>query len=263
MSLFTPPSAIQTYDPSANFRIPTAAVLRVRAITDCTVRLQIDRLDGLGELRLTGVDPAALRVQLSQDASGTAPLQATPFDTASWTLLAGQTVAYSIWISPLPQQWVSAGLYQSPLRFRLLDSNGSTLDQRDWLLSMQAQATAKVSFTGMGARVARLDFGEISANARRSAGLDVWANSGYQIKLSSQNRGFMQNKQASVAGRDSQIPYSVNLAGQNLSLASGDASLQSQGNGNLRYQLDVTLGEVQRLLAGEYADDLLITVIAQ
>ncbi|MFM2083783.1 MAG: hypothetical protein RLY95_601 [Pseudomonadota bacterium] len=254
---------LPNHDPSASSRSQYALTIRVRAVTACTVRLQVDRLDSLGEVKLSGASVAGLRVGLNQDASYAVPLQAAPNDIASWKLAAGQIATYAIWISPLIQQWVSAGFYQAPIHLRLLNSSGSTLDDRDVVLIAKLDATTKITFAGNGSRASRLDFGEISAGAIRSAVLDVWANATHRITLTSQNRGYMQNARMQADASDAKIAYSVRLSGQPMTLSTGVASVAVQNLGQTRHQLDVEIGAVQRLLAGEYMDDLLITVVAQ
>lgn len=254
---------LPSHDPSASSRSQYALTIRVRAVTACTVRLQVDRLDSLGEIKLSGAGAGGLRVGLNQDASYAVPLQATPNDIASWKLEAGQIATYAIWISPLIQQWVSAGFYQAPIHLRLLNSSGATLDDRDVVLIAKLDATTKITFAGNGSRFSRLDFGEISAGAVRSAILDVWANASHRITLTSQNRGYLQNARIQADAADAKIAYSVRLSGQPMPLSTGVASVAVQNLGQTRHQLDVEIGAVQRLLAGEYMDDLLITIVAQ
>lgn len=261
--LDTPSQAVlPNYDPSTGYRSQYAFTFRVRAVTNCAVRLQLDRLDNVGEMKLVGADIAGLRLWLSQDGAGTIPLQAAPNDLASWNLVAGQVATYAIWMSPLTQQWIGAGVYQSPIHLRLVNAAGATLDERDIVIAVKSEAVSKVTFAGGGGRIARLDFGEISAGARRNAVLDIWANTPYRIALSSQNYGHLQNARLRDMA-DTKIAYTVRLSGQPLALGVGTASLLVQNLGQTRHQFEVELGAVQRLLAGEYADDLLITVTAQ
>lgn len=254
---------LSNYDPSINAPAQHAFTVRIRAVTACRARLQVDRLDGVGSVKLVGSGSAGLRVRLAQDMQFVVPLQASPNDLASWNLTAGQIVTYVIWMSPIAQQWVNAGSYQVPMQLRLVNSTGSTLDQRDVAIVMKSEATTKIAFSGTGSRSARLDFGELSSGARRSTALDAWANTPYRVTLSSLNRGYLQNTSVSKNVADSKIAYNARLNGVPISLSVGFASLMIQNLGQTRHQLDVDIAAVQRLLAGEYRDDLLITVAAQ
>lgn len=253
---------LPSYDPSTSYRSQYAFIFRVRAVTNCSVRLQIGRLDAVGEIKLVGVDIGGLRIGLSQDAAATIALQAFPNDLASWNLAAGQVVTYTIWMSPLTQQWALAGNYQTPLNLRLINAAGATLDEREIAIVAKAEAVSNVTFAGSGGRVARLDFGEISAGAKRTAVLNIRANTPYRIALTSQNNGYLQNVRLKDMA-DTKIAYTVRLSGQPLPLGAGTASVTVQNYGQTRHQFEVELGGVYRLLAGEYADDLLITVTAQ
>lgn len=253
---------LPNYDPSVTKQAQYAFTLRVRAVTKCQVRLQVDRLDSIGSLKLAGADARGLRLGLSQDVTATVPLQAAPYDLQSWDLAAGQVATYVVWMSLEAQQWVMADSYRAPMRLRLVNTSGATLDEREVVVTVKSDAVSKVAFAGSGGRVARLDFGEISRGARRSVLLDVWANSPYRMTLSSQNSGYLQNTRYKGA-LDTKIAYAIRVSGQPLALSSGTASLVIQNLGQTRHQFDVELGAVERLLAGEYADDLLITVTAQ
>lgn len=258
-----PQVSVGAYDPAAPFQNPVGWSLRASGDSGCVARLQVDLLDAAGSLLLQGPDGTGLRVVLSMDAAGTAPLAAAPQDFATLQLAAGQQTVLPLWILRAPGQWLSPGLYRATVRLTLLDSKGKTLDKRDVGLQANVSPTVRAQFGSLdsasGSNSARLDFGELAQGAVRSASLSVQANTGHAITLESAQRGQLVNRRFAQA----RIGYELRLNGSPVALSAAVAGVRIASPGKARHQIDVQIGPVERVLAGEYADDLLITITAQ
>jgi hypothetical protein len=139
------------------------------------------------------------------------------------------------------------------------------MDDRETLLISSVRASARLAFGagsasgGQGAGVARLDFGELRQGARRSTNLEVLSNTGHTLSLASSGRGRLVNR----SHPSSSIPWDLSINGQPVALTSGHATLPLTMRGQVLHRIEAQIGAVERVLAGEYADNLLITVTAQ
>jgi hypothetical protein len=104
----------------------------------------------------------------------------------------------------------------------------------------------------------QFDFGELMQGARRRAVLDVLANTPYQLQLVSARGGKLVNQSFSA----SEVGYALRVDGVVMSAAAGNAALAVERAGSSRHPLEVEIGPVQKVLAGHYADELLITISA-
>lgn len=243
--------------------MPPAAVawpLKLRGIRGCQARLLLENLDAPGRVSLEG-DSAneRLQVNLSTQASGGTPVPVAPTELATLTLAAGQETTVLLWLRPDATQWVNAGLYQRELVVRLVLPTGGMLDYRETRLVSDVQATARAQFGSNGNSVARLEFDELQQDARRSATLEVLANTAHTLTLASTGKGRLINRQ----NPGSSIPWVLRINGQAVPLASGSTSLPFSSRGRVRYLFEAQIGSIERVLAGNYADDLLITITAQ
>jgi hypothetical protein len=168
------------------------------------------------------------------------------------------------WLRSDAKQWVAAGAYRQNLRLILSKPTGETMDERDVTLSGSVRATARLAFgagsAGSGAiSLARLDFGELRQASMRSTSFEVLANTAHTLSLSSAGRGRLVNR----LHPSSSIPWDLRINGQPIVLTSGQAVLALNVQGQALHRLEAQIGAIEKVLAGEYADDVLITITAQ
>jgi hypothetical protein len=241
---------------------PLAWPVKLRGMRGCQAQLLMDNLQAPGRLALEGASASApLQFTLATQASGGAPVPLAPAPLATLTLAAGQETQLLLWLRPDAAQWVEAGIYQHTLGLRLIRPDGAQLDYRETRLVSEVQATARAQFGAAsgGASVARLNFDELQQGAQRSATLDVLANAAHTLSLSSSGQGQLINRQNPGA----RIAWTLRINGQPVPLGAGPALLASSARGRVRYLFEAQIGAVERVLAGDYADDLLITLTAQ
>lgn len=242
--------------------VATAWTLRVRSTRSCAGRLQIEGLSEPGRLQLSASTGAAdnLLLSLSAQPGGTEPVAAAPLDAATVLVGAQQDQVLRWWLRPDPGQWLAAGLWQQTLIARLVDEQGRTLDAREVRISIPVDATVRAQFADAGgSRVARLDFGQLQQGARRATTLEVQANTAHSVTLESTQKGKLTNARAP---QSPPIDWTLRLNGQAVGLAA-PARLPFLGAGRQRHVLDAEIGSIERVLAGEYRDELQITITAQ
>lgn len=253
---------LPAYDPTKT-PAQVAWQLKLRGIRGCEAHLQIDNIDATGRVSLAGgISAERLQMSLSTQANGGTPLPPAPADFAVISLAPGQEVALLLWLRADASQWVGAGLYERTLGIRLVSASGQTLDTRETRLVNEILATARAQFSslsGSGGRVARLDFGELRQGALRSATLEVLANTAHTLSIASAGRSRLTHRQNPA----SSIAWSLRVNGQPANLESGSNVLPFLAQGRIRYLFEAQIGQVERVLAGDYADDLLITITAQ
>ncbi len=128
-------------------------------------------------------------------------------------------------------------------------------------LNVSAQVTASVQANFVGStnpRNARLDLGELVPNKQGSIGLQVRSSSEYQITFRSENKGVLKGPSSST------IPYSLTYAGQLIDLTQRDMREISPSDPvrpstNL---INVTVGQFAGVRAGDYSDEVTITISA-
>ncbi len=254
------------YDPGVAQAVPVSWQLTVRPRhpkTGCQARLQAEAADQAGNLLLLGDDPAGLRVALAQDASGRQVLPVAPQDMASFQLEPDQQAQLVLWAVRSPGQWISPGLYRGSLHLTLLDGQGRTLERREVdfqsIVPPVVQAQFGQSTSAAGLISTRLDFGELRQGASRSAALAVQANTGYTLTLSSTNNGRLVH---SSLARE-QVGYQLRIDGRPVALNQSIPGLSAIRSGRQRHDIEVEIGPMQQVLAGEYRDSLLITISGQ
>lgn len=242
---------------------PTAVTrsLRVWGVDGCQATVQVEGLENDGRLRLApAAGPGGLGVGVSALPLGGQPVPAAPVAWASVVLPAGQVRSLPLWLVPDAAQWLPPGTYRQSIVVRLLDSAGLTLDALQLSVSADIQATARAEFSGGAAgRVARLDFGQLQQGARRAAALDVTANTPHRVTLESASGARLVNLREPDS---TPIPWSLRVNGSRVDL-SRPASLPFTAQGRVRHTFEAEIGAVERVLAGDYADDLRITITAQ
>ncbi|MBX3585379.1 MAG: hypothetical protein KF796_01955 [Ramlibacter sp.] len=250
--------SLGAYDPGAGPAIAQPMQVRVVGGKGCLASLQVEWPGVAGELPLTGPGGMPLRVSLSTDAGGSAPVAAAPQDAAAVALDGGRESTVYLWARPYAAQWVSPGTYVASLRLRLVDGTG-TVDEREVPVSVQVTAAVRAAFAGSAGKVARLDFGELAQGAQRSTQLDVQANTGHRITLESAHGGRLVNRRFV----QSAVDYRLRVGGAVISPKASGAGISIPSAGVAHHRIEVEIGTVERVLAGDYADDLLITITAQ
>lgn len=256
---------LNRYDPSAPSGPESWSLsIRSRKPQDgCQARLQIDVPDSAGQLVLQGKDPAGLRILLSRNASGSQPVNVAPQDLGSFALAAGEQTQLTLWALRGAGQWVEQGVYRNQIRVSLLDAQGKTQDQRDINFQAQVHPSVQAQFGqasgAAGFNSTRMDFGELVQGDRQQARLTVLSNSSYMMTLRSSQRGRLVNRRFAQA----QVPYLLRVDGKPVALSGIDAELEVARPGRQGHDIEVEIGMFERVLAGEYADTLLITITAQ
>lgn len=259
------PNQVQlgSYDPGAPMQNPIGWGFRVSTQTGCAARIQLDALDAAGRLMLQGPDTVGFTVLMAQDASGSTPVNAAPLDAATVQVTTGQQVTFSMWAVRPSGQWRMPGPYRGAVRVSLLDNAGQVLTRRDLAFLTTVSATVQLHWEGVasgsGSPAARLDFGELVQGATRSASLVVQANSPHTIALESTQRGQLVNAKFPHAG----LNYALRLNGRSLVLGPNASDVRMATPGKARHEIEVRIGPIERVLAGEYLDSLLVTVAAQ
>lgn len=253
------------YDPTS---APPALAwqIKLRGIRGCEAHLQIENLDTPGRVALEGGSTGEqLQTSMFTQASGGIPVPPAPSEVASFNLAAGQETTLLLWQRADAAQWVGAGLYQRALGVRIARANGETLDYRQTRIVSDVRATARARFgaisgaANVGGSLARLDFGELQQGAQRSVTLEVLANTAHTLSLASINNGRLVNQQ----NLTSSVAWGLRINGTPVALTLGSTALPFVERGHIRYQFDAQIGVVEKVLAGDYADDLLITITAQ
>lgn len=246
------------YDPALAATRPESLAVKVQAGKGCQAWLRVEWQGVAGELPLNGPGTNNLRVALSTDSAGSSPLQPAPQDVSLIQLASGRETTVHLWARPLSGQWIEPGTYSGLLRMSLVGALG-TLAERELAVSIPVTAAVRAGFAGSGGKVARLDFGELAQGLQRSVGLDVQANTGYRLTLESLQRGRLVNRRFS----QSSITYRLRVAGMAVSAEASGAGITIPSGGLARHRLEVEIGPVEKVLAGDYEDELLITITAQ
>jgi hypothetical protein len=251
------------YDPGALAQSPVGWRLRVSTPTACAATLQVEALDDVGRLVLQGPDAAGLQVVLTQVAGGGTPINASPQDLGSFQITTPQQITVEMWALRPPGQWLAPGQYRGRVRVILMDNAGNALKKRELDFFTDVNASVQLHWdnfsTGAGSRSTRLDFGELVKGAVRSASLVVHANTPHAIALESAQGGQLINSKFPQSG----LGYALRLNGRPISLGANPSDILVAHSGKIRHDLEVQIGPVERVLAGEYVDSLLVTISAQ
>jgi hypothetical protein len=259
------PNLVQlgSYDPGASAQIPAGWSLRVSTPTACAAHIQLDALDDVGRLLLQGPDEASFKVVLTQDASGSTSINTAPQDLGVVQIASSQQVTISLWAWRPTGQWLAPGQYRGRVRVSLLDNSGQVLIRRDLDFLSEVSPSVQLYWdnfaSGSGSRTARLDFGELVKGAVRRASLVVQANTHHTIALESGQGGQLINSKFPHSG----LNYTLRLNGQPMSLGANPSDIRIANSGKIRHELEVQIGPIERVLAGEYVDSLLVTISAQ
>jgi len=270
-------ASIGGYNPLATDRGLTAVPIQVVS-TSGTCQFFITASEtsvGSGTRQLQGPG-GSLRYQLYTTAIPDTVWREIPIATPSETLRnvvnsQNQFQTVNFWTHIPSGQLLGAGTYTESVRVSLYE--GSPESARPRLVSSdivnfnaRVLATARARIDGggglsplQGSRT-MLDFGELSDGSTRNFDLIVEANAGYRITLQSMNGGTMRNDRERLA---TPVQYTLTIDGAAVQLGSA-AELNATGNGGAqRHRGAVTLGLVEKLIAGTYRDEILVTISAR
>jgi hypothetical protein len=199
-----------------------------------------------------------LRVNATLDAAGSQALPAAPLDVVSVRLEPGRSLDLPVWLGVAAGQWLTAGTYGVSLRWRLVNAAGQSVDEQDTAWQLDVEPAVRLGFGAGTSRESVVDFGELAEGATRSTTLMVQANAGYRLQLDSRQGGQLVHSRALGPG----VPYTLRVDGVATQPRRSGWGLQGQA-GLTTHQLQVEIGRLDRVLAGDYADELLFTVTAQ
>jgi len=193
-----------------------------------------------------------------------------PPNAIAVTVPPGESRIQRLSLTVAPQQVVPSGDYGDTVLVRLIDSSDLELSaERSLQLTSNVRSTMSIllfasSFSGSstaGTRNYRMDFGALQAGEQSSVTVLVQANDEYALRFSSANRGAMTH---STLGSSQSIPYTATIGGRELNLSTGETIFSVASSTSLSgasQQLNVRIGEVGPARAGNYQDELTITVL--
>jgi spore coat protein U-like protein len=265
------------YDPLAPGRGLTAVPIQVVSTSGaCPFFITAsETVIGSGTRQLQGPGDS-LRYQLYTAATADTVWREIPIATPGETLRnvlnsPNQFQTVNFWTYLPPGQLSGAGTYSESVRVSLYE--GTPESARPRLVSsaivnfnarVLATARAKIDGGGglfplQGSRT-MLDFGELSAGSTRNFDLVVEANAGYRITLQSMNGGVMKNERERLA---TPVHYTLTIDGVAVQLGATAELFASGSGGAQRHRGTVTLGLVEKLIAGTYRDEILVTISAR
>lgn len=204
-----------------------------------------------------GGGPTGLVAQLSSESTGQGPALWWP---QIWRSVVGPSdpstpLPLTLWWRLPAGQWPPAGNYPVSLRAMLWRSDGQLITEQTVVLNQSVRPRVDLNLVG---GTGRLDFGTLGSGQRRSVDVQVRHNTPYLLRLQSQNGGRLQNSQWPQA----HIAYRLWIDQQELPLASGPVPLQRLASALASHRIEVEIQSVDNPPAGNYGDDVLITVEA-
>jgi hypothetical protein len=204
-----------------------------------------------------------------------APLAAQPNEVLSGSVpgKGGQVVPLSFVFFIPPGQVVAPGNYTDQVTFSIYDAyNSINAPQVTKIVTLRVAVAASAAMsivpTGGSFNSSRpqytLNFGALSTGQRQSCDVLIKQNNNCTVFYSSANRGVL--KQVPVPSSD-QIPYTCSAAGSLIDLSQpGNIGLPggiSPGSDGARYPIEITIGNIDGASAGNYEDQITLTVQAQ
>lgn len=247
-----------TYKPTASAVSTFVRTVRIEGGRNgCQASLQVVWKGSGTSLPLEGPG-GLLRVNATLDAAGSQALPAAPLDVVSVRLDPRRSLDLPVWLGVAAGQWLAAGTYGVSLRWRLVNAAGQSVDEQDTAWQLDVEPAVRLGFGAGTSRESVMDFGELAEGATRSTTLMVRANAGYRLQLDSRQGGQLAHSRALGPG----VPYILRVDGVATQPRRSGWGLQGQA-GLTTHQLQVEIGRLERVLAGDYADELLFTVTAQ
>lgn len=167
------------------------------------------------------------------------------------------------------EQAVPAGSYTDQVELRLYNAATGELLDGPATLALEVEAPQRVQINlagvrgpfGAGAGYSVMDFGRLETGETQSAYLQVRANSDVSIVVESERGGVLAPREGSGPG----VPYMLRLDGQTVALRGGaSGGLRRSPTRSLAgqsYEVQVTIGAVEGLFAGDYQDVVTLTVV--
>lgn len=169
-----------------------------------------------------------------------------------------ELVRFSLLVSP--DAPLGDGEYTQSLSIGVASTDGLPLADKLVRVGVEVPAVAVMGLKGAVQRTsngARIDLGELSEGRRAlGASLYVLSTRGYVIGVSSDNRG-----QLRFGDTEWMIPYSLNLGGHDINLATGgEVRITSRRPRADDYGLSIVIGNMAHRRAGEYADTVRFSI---
>lgn len=170
------------------------------------------------------------------------------------------------------RQVLYPGRYSDRIRVTLYEGtmkNYTEIESRTISVSAQVEQSADVALLDPGApfdagAITRsLDFGELESGERLACDLRVRGNTPFRVTMESRQGGVLRN---TGPGVDSTVPYSLRVNGRDIALPQNQPALVAwrfwfTGPDGASYPVEVTIGSTDNAAAGNYEDELTITLI--
>lgn len=251
------------YDPNQPMQTPVSWYFDVYALKGCNLHLQFEDIDASGAFILLGPENSALRIVMAHDYNGYAPVKPAPNDFMHINLVDNEKLNFQLWLIKPPNKWLPAGLYACQIRLRNQNDAGQTTGFKDINFQINVIPSVNVSLGQAGGysnmTSAILDFGILANGEQRKTQLLVQANTPYSVSLQSDQGGFLTNLHYPAE----KIPYKFRMDNVLLDLTKGEQTIQVSNLQNSAHTLDVEIGAIEKILAGQYSDTLLMTISAQ
>jgi len=169
-------------------------------------------------------------------------------------------------------QLVDADDYQDNMTLTLYEGTLSSYTERDsasFAIKTKVEKVIQMCVIACGApfdpfsKSRTMNFGQMQTGDAREVDLLVRGNLPYDVRFTSENRGVMKL----ITGINSTVPYTmtingtpINLSTRNVIVASGPGPTPVNGD---RYHLNATIGSLVGAYAGDYRDNITITVRSQ
>ena len=221
-------------------------------------------------MTLAGVD---LHYQIYDSDSQLSVLKALP-DAAAGEVIAGtftttatedQDVSYYVLIPS--RQVVAAGNYEDTIEVRLYEGTLASYVERDSdTIRIRAGIQEEIEVCvgclaafDPAAQTVQLNFGDLDEGEAQSTVARVRSNAGYEFLLHSGNRGVMQH-----LSYPTQVPYVLAVDGVPIDLSPNQATAAIgagvTGADGVAFNFEVTIGSTAAAAAGDYADNIVLTV---
>jgi spore coat protein U-like protein len=193
------------------------------------------------------------------------------------TVNAGETVDFDFYFDPDAAQILSPGSYREAVKVRLysgLSALGAKstpeeekdliIEEKDLIISATVKESVYLTLAGVNA-AKELDFGTFADGATKDVVLSVRSNTNYDIDLESRFKGHIRNIRnlRSTASVDN-VDYRATIDGSANLVANGSGSLKDRSaSTDIRgaaHTMRITLGDPADKHAGDYEDELTITV---
>lgn len=225
---------------------------------------------------MSGPGAVDLHYQFYDTPSKSNVLKEIPEATASEVLsgsfgTAAETQDLSYYIAIAPGQMVPAGSYADSITVRLYEGTLASYTQRDqatFAVDASVDDVLQMCVVSCGAPFdpfatsRTMAFGTMNTGDWREIDLLVRGNVAYEVLFRSDNKGVMAE-----AGGKGEVPYTLTLNGAAVDLTSGLVTAVTGTGptpmGGDRYHLLATIGSLSAAVAGNYQDNIAITVRAR